>query len=146
MWKYDEAIGTIKQIRKDGYVVVIWDNINGEWHYTSEQAKRLEVLNKQKITSNIISLILKEKIMAENKTYNLEDHTIAQIAKCLQVAILTGTDIADNLRQLQLEIKDDGKIGVTEAYLSIFNNNIEKLLNEVQAPITKDDEQLKLFE
>ena len=29
MWKYEEAIGTIKQIKKDGYVVVILDNING---------------------------------------------------------------------------------------------------------------------
>ena len=38
----------------------------------------------------------------EKQTFNLEDHTIAQIAKCLQVAILTGTDIADNLRQLEL--------------------------------------------
>ena len=46
MWKYDEATGTIKQIKSDGYVVVIWDNINGEWHYTSEQAKRLKPLNK----------------------------------------------------------------------------------------------------
>lgn len=46
MWKYDEAIGTIKQIKKDGYVVVNWDCINGEWHYTAEQAKRLEILNK----------------------------------------------------------------------------------------------------
>ena len=82
----------------------------------------------------------------EKQTYNLEDHTIAQIAKCLQVAILTGTDIADNLRQLELEVKDDGKIGVTEGYLNIFNNNIEKLLNDVQAPITNEDEQLKLFE
>lgn len=45
MWKYEEAIGTIKQIKKDGYVVVIWDNINGEWHYTEEQAKRLELVN-----------------------------------------------------------------------------------------------------
>ena len=45
MWKYEEAIGTIKQIRKDGYVVVVWDNVNGEWHYTEEQAKRLELIN-----------------------------------------------------------------------------------------------------
>jgi len=82
----------------------------------------------------------------EKQTYNLEDSTIAQIAKCLQVAILTGTDIADNLRQLELEVKTDGKIGVTEDYLGIFTNNIEKLLNEVQAPITVEDEQLKLFE
>lgn len=46
MWKYNEATGSIKQIRKDGYVVVLWDGINGEWHYTPEQAKRLERMNK----------------------------------------------------------------------------------------------------
>ena len=46
MWKHDEAIGTIKQVRRDGYIVVVWDNINGEWHYTTEQAKRLTPLNK----------------------------------------------------------------------------------------------------
>ena len=45
MWKYDSAIGTIKQIKKDGYVVVIWDNINGEWHWTPKQAKKLEIIN-----------------------------------------------------------------------------------------------------
>jgi len=84
----------------------------------------------------------------ENTIYTLEDSTIAQIAKCLQVAILTGTDIADNLRQLQLEIKSDSKIGATEDYLSIFSNNIEKLLNNASAPITSDvldSDQLNLF-
>lgn len=81
-------------------------------------------------------------------TYTLEDSTIAQIAKCLQIAILTGTDIADNLRQLQLEVKSEGKIGVTEDYVSIFNNNIEKLVADVGAPAEPilQDEQLKLFE
>ena len=44
MWKYKKAIGTIKQHRKGGYTVVIWDGINGEWHYTKEQADRLEVI------------------------------------------------------------------------------------------------------
>ena len=81
-------------------------------------------------------------------TYTLEDSTIAQIAKCLQIAILTGTDIADNLRQLQLEVKSEGKIGVTEDYVSIFNNNIEKLVADVGTPVEPNlqDEQLKLFE
>ena len=45
MWKYAEAFGTIKQIKGDGYVVVLWDEINGEWHYTAEQSKRLEIIN-----------------------------------------------------------------------------------------------------
>ena len=80
--------------------------------------------------------------MAEKTTYTLEDSTIAQIAKCLQVAILTGTDIADNLRQLQLEVKDTGQIGVTEEYLNIFNNNIQKMLND--GPKVDVQEQLSL--
>ena len=42
MWKYERAIGKIIQINKDGYVVVRWDDINGDWHYTAEQAERLE--------------------------------------------------------------------------------------------------------
>lgn len=46
MWKYDEAFGVIKQVRRDGYIVVEWDNINGEWHWTADQAKKLEVINK----------------------------------------------------------------------------------------------------
>jgi hypothetical protein len=83
--------------------------------------------------------------MADN-TFTLNDTTVAQIAKCLQVAILTGTDIADNLRTLQLELKEDGKAGVTDNYLEIFNNNIDKLLSEVNTPSTGEDEQLKLFE
>ena len=84
--------------------------------------------------------------MSEKSTYTLEDTTIAQIAKCLQVAILTGTDIADNLRQLELEVKDSGKIGATEEYYGIFNNNIEKMLNrsESQADGLESSEQLTL--
>ena len=45
MWKYGEALGTIKQVRQDGYIVVVWDNINGQWHFTAKQAERLEVIN-----------------------------------------------------------------------------------------------------
>lgn len=62
----------------------------------------------------------------------LSDQTIGQIAKCVQVAILTGTDIVDQLRQLELEI-NDGSINVTGEYLSSFNTNIEKMLQEVAA-------------
>lgn len=81
--------------------------------------------------------------MAEKTIYTLEDTTIAQIAKCLQVAILTGTDIADNLRQLQLEVKDTGKIGATEEYLDIFSNNIQKMLKS-NPTSTIQQEQLSL--
>ena len=48
MWKYEIALGTIKQVRKDGYVVVKWDNINGEWHYTKKQSEELEVIHEER--------------------------------------------------------------------------------------------------
>jgi len=40
MWKYDEAVGTVKKITKE-YVVVVWEGINGEWHYTEQQSLKL---------------------------------------------------------------------------------------------------------
>ena len=42
-----EAIGTVKAIR-NGYTVVVWDKINGEWHYTEAQAKSLELINESR--------------------------------------------------------------------------------------------------
>ena len=45
MWKYEKAHGTIIKINKDGFVVVRWDGINGEWHYTPIQSKKLEVID-----------------------------------------------------------------------------------------------------
>ena len=47
MWKYAEAHGVIKKITSD-YVVVSWDGIPGEWHYTEEQSKRLEVADESR--------------------------------------------------------------------------------------------------
>ena len=41
MWKYRWARGEIIKITNDGYTVVRWDGINGDWHYTEEQAKKL---------------------------------------------------------------------------------------------------------
>mgnify|MGYP003633117361 FL=1 len=45
MWKYEEATGEIEKITRDGYIVVKWVDIPGQWHYTKEQAQRLEVVN-----------------------------------------------------------------------------------------------------
>lgn len=37
-------VGTVIKITHE-YIIVKWDNINGEWHYTHKQAKNLERLN-----------------------------------------------------------------------------------------------------
>jgi hypothetical protein len=48
MWKYEEATGEIEKITADGYVVVKWVDIPGHWHYSEEQAKKLEVINEDR--------------------------------------------------------------------------------------------------
>ncbi|MBC8409886.1 MAG: hypothetical protein H8E12_14360 [Rhodobacteraceae bacterium] len=60
----------------------------------------------------------------------LDDSAIAQIAKSLQVAILTGTDVVDNLRQLEFICEDDTLL-VNPDYAVRFEENIEKMLSEV---------------
>jgi ribosomal protein S1 len=44
MWKYEVAEGVVEKITPD-YVVVKWFGINGQWHFTNEQAERLEVID-----------------------------------------------------------------------------------------------------
>ena len=61
----------------------------------------------------------------------LTDEAIGQIAKCLQVAILSGTDIVDNLRQLEFSI-EDGNIAISKEYSAQFEKNISNMLGEIQ--------------
>ena len=58
--------------------------------------------------------------------YKLSDQTIGQISKLLQLAILTGTDIIDNLRTLHLTVVDD-KIELEPGYVEHFEKNLEKM-------------------
>ena len=41
--KYENPTGKIKKINKE-YVVVLWDDIPGEWHYTHDQSKNLTII------------------------------------------------------------------------------------------------------
>ena len=60
----------------------------------------------------------------------LHDTTIAHIAKVLQVALLTGTDIIDHLRMIELEEKD-GFMHLYSDYEKNHNLSIDKMLEQV---------------
>ncbi len=45
--KVDNPIGVIEKITKD-YVVVVWDEIPGHWHYTHLQAEQLSLCNESR--------------------------------------------------------------------------------------------------
>tara|TARA_R100000664_G_C2758474_1_gene147375 strand:+ start:310 stop:486 length:177 start_codon:yes stop_codon:yes gene_type:complete len=47
MWKHNSSVGEIIKITRE-YVVVAWDNVNGEWHYTKDQSQKLEIIKEKK--------------------------------------------------------------------------------------------------
>ncbi|HIJ11162.1 TPA: hypothetical protein HA278_03845 [Candidatus Woesearchaeota archaeon] len=71
--------------------------------------------------------------MSENKTFKFDDAVIAVIAKTLQLAILTGTDIVDNLRTIEVQENENGTLGITPNYNSQFEHWIAKMLEELEA-------------
>ena len=61
----------------------------------------------------------------------LSNQIIAEISRLLQVAILTGTDVVDNLRMIEVE-ESDGVLILTEDYRSSSERNIERLVEQAQ--------------
>ena len=64
------------------------------------------------------------------ESYKLSDSSIAQIGKVLQVAILTGTDITDNLRLMEF-VQVSGKLALEPTYEKNFNKNLENMMEQV---------------
>ena len=73
----------------------------------------------------------------------LHDTTIGHVAKLLQMSILTGTDIIDHLRMLNLTEGENGYLHVDEEYEAIFNESIEKMLQNSQQQFSlQEDEEV----
>jgi hypothetical protein len=66
-------------------------------------------------------------------SYKLSDEVISQIAKLIQLAILTGTDVIDNLRTVRVQPSEleDGSLTLTPEYREMAEKQVEKLLTEV---------------
>lgn len=61
------------------------------------------------------------------QTYKLSDSTIAQIIQLVQMGILTGTDISDQIRTLRVVTTDDGTVAPDPEFVETFNKNLTKL-------------------
>tara|TARA_R110000803_G_scaffold180068_2_gene242433 strand:- start:292 stop:507 length:216 start_codon:yes stop_codon:yes gene_type:complete len=59
----------------------------------------------------------------------LNDEVIAHIAKLLQMALITGTDIVDNLRMIILDEKE-GSLYLNEEYTANNDANIQQMIDE----------------
>ena len=67
-------------------------------------------------------------------TFRLSDEAIGQIAKLVQLAILTGTDVVDNLRMMRLssDIEDEGSLILEDEYRGQAEGHIQSLLGELE--------------
>ena len=59
----------------------------------------------------------------------LSDDTIAHMVKLLQIAIMTGTDITDNFRMLELT-ESEGVLEIDQDYMNVFNQNLDRIIAE----------------
>jgi len=62
----------------------------------------------------------------------LHDTTIAHIAKILQVALLTGTDIIDHLRMIDLKEGEDDFLVLDDEYSNNHNKSINEMLEKAK--------------
>ena len=64
------------------------------------------------------------------ESLKLSDNVISNIAKLVQIAILTGTDIVDNLRTLRLTLDGDS-LEVHEDFEKNLQQNIDNMLSAI---------------
>tara|TARA_R110002060_G_scaffold15647_3_gene21836 strand:+ start:675 stop:902 length:228 start_codon:yes stop_codon:yes gene_type:complete len=69
--------------------------------------------------------------MKNGTDLRLGDDIISQVAKLLQIALLTGTDVVDNLRQLRLS-SDGELLSLSQDYKDSFGTNLQKMIAEAE--------------
>jgi uncharacterized protein YbjQ (UPF0145 family) len=66
-----------------------------------------------------------------NSTVTLSDHAIVRIVDLLQLALLTGTDIIDNLRTLRLTV-DGSKLTISDEENQMFLDAVARLQDRAE--------------
>ena len=61
----------------------------------------------------------------------LDDSVIAHIAQLIQIAIITGTDIVDNMRMMVLT-ESDGVLSLDPDYENQNKENLQRMLDQVE--------------
>ena len=67
------------------------------------------------------------------KIYRLDDEVVAEVARSLQRALLTGTDIVDHIRAIELNVgRGTDTIMLSPSYLERTQANDQRMVNEAQ--------------
>ncbi len=67
------------------------------------------------------------------KIYRLDDEVVAEVARSLQRALLTGTDIVDHIRSIELNVaRGSNRIVLSEEYLERTQSNDQRMVEEAE--------------
>ena len=72
----------------------------------------------------------------------LDDSVIGHVAKLIQLAILTGTDIVDHMRMIRLKnhTQNNDVLVLEDEYRSIFDNSLETMVKNAEKSIQEESE------
>lgn len=62
----------------------------------------------------------------------MTDSSIACVAKMVQMAILTGTDVVDNLRLMRFVSNEDGNLDPDPEFVDGLEDSIQKMLEQAE--------------
>jgi hypothetical protein len=79
--------------------------------------------------------------MSDEKSYRLSDKTIAQIVQLIQLGILTGTDISDQMRTLRVVFGEDDHLDPCPEFVEMFDENLNKLQELASQDANQDTNQ-----
>jgi hypothetical protein len=67
------------------------------------------------------------------KVYRLDDEVVAEVARSLQRALLTGTDIVDHIRSIELNVaRGSDTIMLSPEYLERTQANDQRMVEEAE--------------
>jgi len=67
------------------------------------------------------------------KIYRLDDEVVAEVARSLQRALLTGTDIVDHIRAIELNVaRGSNMIVLSPEYLERTQANDQRMVDEAE--------------
>ena len=80
-----------------------------------------------------------------NNIQKLDDSVVSHVAKLLQVALLTGTDIVDHMRMIRLKThtQDNTVLVLEDEYRSIFDNSLEMMVKNADQSIQEESESIE---
>ena len=69
----------------------------------------------------------------------LHDESIAHLARIIQMAIITGTDIIDHLRMIEL-VEKEGFLFLEENYKKSQDSNLQEMIQKASDSLIKEEE------